>query len=190
MQVPCLNFKKNVLLMFLYMQVPCLNFKKNVLFSVHESPMSQLQKECTVFCTCKSHVSTSKRMYCFRCMQVPCLNFKKNVPLSETTVRMRHSCYLLPQEKLALPDISYYLSQGRYLTHICKVSKSYSDWADWPQNTQLCGLCCLEETTTKLLNCDVFPSYHCSDDAIPTSNRARSLLYNYQNVDDYSNLPN
>ena len=67
-----------------------------------------------IFGTCKEHVYTSKR----------------NVPLSETTVRMGHSTVIYchwkkktTTKKLALPDISYFLSEGRYLIHICIVRK-------------------------------------------------------------------
>ena len=42
---------------------------------------------------------------------------KEIVSLSETAVRMGHSCSSLLLEKLEPPDISYDLSQGRYLIH-------------------------------------------------------------------------
>ena len=44
-------------------------------------------------------------------MRVPRLNFKKKSPLSETTVLMGQSCYLLlpGKKKLALPDIIFLL---------------------------------------------------------------------------------
>ena len=53
------------------------------------------------------------------------LTSKRNVPLSEKTARILHAfvCHLVPLAKLALPDISYYLSEGRYLIHICIVTK-------------------------------------------------------------------
>ena len=55
-----------------------------------------------VFRICRDHVWTSKR----------------NVALSEATVRMGHSCVMYYyRKKLALPDASCCLSQGRYLIH-------------------------------------------------------------------------
>ena len=51
-----------------------------------------------------------------RSMQVPCPNFKKTcTPLCEDGTLL---CCRLLLENLALPGISYYLSQGRYLIHI------------------------------------------------------------------------
>ena len=66
---------------------------------------------------------------CFRYMQVGllCLNFKKKcAPLWDNCTNGAILSYLWLQEKLALPGISYYLSHGRYLIHICIVSKEWN----------------------------------------------------------------
>ena len=57
-------------------------------------------------------------------MRAPYLYPKRNVPLSETAVRMERSsvCYYYwkkkKKKKLALPAVSYYLSQERHLIHV------------------------------------------------------------------------
>ena len=55
---------------------------------------------------------------CFRDMQVPCLNLKRKcTPLRDNCEHGTLLWYLLLLGKLSLPDISYYLSHGRYLIH-------------------------------------------------------------------------
>ena len=76
-------------------------------------------------------------------------------------------------EKLALPDISYYLSQGRCLIHICIVRKEVTSKQPRKSQGRICldnCTCCHTETQAADPTCYLIQSQ--STDTGPTSSSA------------------
>ena len=93
------------------LQVPCLNFKKKIIIRGFPTRLVYL--------------------YYIACLRYTILvGNPRNVPLSDSTVRKGHFFTIYYHwEKMVLPDISYYLSQGRCFIHICIATKELTTWS-------------------------------------------------------------
>ena len=116
-------------------------------------------------------------------MQVPCLNFRRKcTPLWVNCMDGTILCYLLILDKLELPDISYYLSQGRYLIHIFieKNWKSRTECVRIMHHSFFAFLCfgvmrCVTGCTSAFLACH---ECYCAALSLAWSLNLRALVYN------------